>query len=197
MHGNRADSGHGTDEVPDGGSSLTRLPTRAPGPGPGQALCWERERTDAPAGELPADGIVQTPSGRPHPMHIHATSFRVRSRQTYDVGGFTSFNLPGGAIGCGTTNPLRRTGAAGVPPGERGWKDTVRVGAGELVTVDGYFGDAAGKFVYHCHMLEHEDMGMMRQFVVLPEQITRLGAPMDMPSAPGDGGMGTQAETHG
>ncbi|PAZ14422.1 laccase [Streptomyces sp. SA15] len=203
--------------------------------GPGQALCWEMERTEAPSGRLPVDGIVQireddgsvttyrraaadfydpvrffvrtrswerwrflhaAPSGWPHPMHLHATSFRVRSRETYDVGGFTSFALPGGGIGCGTATPLRRTGAAGVPPGERGWKDTVRVGAGELVTVDGYFGDSAGKFVYHCHMFEHEDMGMMRQFVVLPDQITRWGASMDMPSAPGDGGMGTQAETH-
>lgn len=197
--------------------------------GPGQALCWEMERTDAPSGDLPSDGIVQiregdgsvttyrraaadfydpvrffvrtrswerwrflhaAPSGWPHPMHIHATSFRVRSRETYDVGGFTSFALPGGGIGCGTATPLRRTGTAEVPPGERGWKDTVRVGAGELVTVDGYFGDSAGKFVYHCHMLEHEDMGMMRQFVVLPDQVTRLGAPMDMPSSP-DGDMGT------
>ncbi|WP_209442805.1 hypothetical protein, partial [Streptomyces resistomycificus] len=33
-------------------------------------------------------------------------------------------------------------------------------------------------------------MGMMRQFVVLPEQVTRLGAPMDMPSSP-DGDLGT------
>ena len=63
------------------------------------------------------------------------------------------------------------TGTGTVSPAEEGWKDTVRANAGELVTVAGYFGDASGKYVYHCHMLEHEDMGMMRQFVVPPGQI--------------------------
>ncbi|WP_267964994.1 multicopper oxidase domain-containing protein [Streptomyces fulvoviolaceus] len=76
-----------------------------------------------------------------------------------------------------------------MPPGERGRKETMRVGAGELVTVDGYFGDSAGKFVYHCLMLEHEDMGMMRQFVVLPGQIQDIGlpTPMSVPMSTGTG----------
>ncbi len=211
--GSLEDDGTGTPATPH--HPTERLVVLTP-MGPGQALCWEMEKTEAPAGELPADGIVQikeddgslttyrraaadfydpvrffvrtrgwerwrflhaAPSGWPHPMHIHATSFRVVSRESYDVSGFTSFSMPDGGIGCGTASPLRRTGAGTVPPGERGWKDTVRVGAGELVTVDGYFGDWAGKFVYHCHMLEHEDMGMMRQFVVLPGQIQDIGMP--------------------
>jgi FtsP/CotA-like multicopper oxidase with cupredoxin domain len=188
--------------------------------GPGQALCWEMEKTDAPSGDLPTDGIVQikeedgslttyrrrsadfydpvrffartrswerwrflhaAPSGWAHPMHIHAISFRVVSRDLYDVSGFESFAMPEGGIGCGTSTPLRRTGAGVIQPNEGGWKDTVRVGAGELVTVEGYFGDSSGKYVYHCHMLEHEDMGMMRQFVILPEQIYDVGMSMPMP----------------
>ncbi|WSQ06996.1 multicopper oxidase domain-containing protein [Streptomyces sp. NBC_01231] len=209
--GSLDDDGTGTPAAPQ--HPTERLVVLTP-MGPGQALCWEMEKTEAPSGELPADGIVQikeddgtlttyrraaadfhdpvrffvrtrgwerwrflhvAPSGWPHPMHIHATSFRVVSRESYDISGFTSFSMPDGGIGCGTTAPLRRTGAGTVPPSERGWKDTVRVGAGELVTVDGYFGDWAGKFVYHCHMLEHEDMGMMRQFAVLPGQIQDIG----------------------
>ncbi len=187
--------------------------------GPGQALCWEMEKTDVPSGELPQDGIVQVreddgslttyrraaanfhdpvrffvrarswerwrflhvaPSGWAHPMHIHATSFQVVSRELYDVSGFKAFTMPDGNIGCGTATPLKRTGDGVVPPGERGPKDTVRVGAGELVTVEGYFGDSSGRFVYHCHMLEHEDMGMMRQFVVQPAAIHHVGMHMNM-----------------
>lgn len=205
--------------------------------GPGQALCWEMEKTDAPSGELPVDGIVQikeadgsvttyrrraadfhdpvrffvrtrswerwrflhaAASGWPHPMHIHATSFRVVSRETYDVGGFTSFPMPGGGIGCGSATPLKWTGAGAVPPGEQGWKDTVRVGAGELVTVDGYFGDSSGQFVYHCHMLEHEDMGMMRRFVVQPAQIQNIGdMSMGMDTGSGMSDSEHDAETQG
>jgi spore coat protein A len=91
----------------------------------------------------------------------------VTSRELYDVSGFTSFPMEDGGIGCGTATPLKWTGAGEVSPSEQGWKDTVRVGAGELVTVDGYFGDSSGKFVYHCHMLEHEDHGLMTQFEVV------------------------------
>jgi FtsP/CotA-like multicopper oxidase with cupredoxin domain len=181
--------------------------------GPGQAMCWEMEKTAALSEPLPVDGVVRiqekdgtvttyrrtaadfhdpvrfvvrtgswerwrflhvAPAGWPHPMHIHATSFQILGRETYDVSGFTAFPQPDGSIGCGTGAPVKWTGTADVAPEEEGWKDTVRANAGELVTVAGYFGDTPGKFVYHCHMLEHEDMGMMRQFTVLPGQIQDL-----------------------
>ncbi len=65
---------------------------------------------------------------------------------------------------------------------ELGWKDTFRVNPGdrndqgqvvtaEMVTFMGNFGAHAGRYVYHCHILEHEDMEMMRQFVVLPADL--------------------------
>jgi len=43
----------------------------------------------------------------------------------------------------------------------RGWKDTVNVPAGQTVTIRIPFRDFAGKTVYHCHILDHEDLGMM------------------------------------
>ena len=54
-------------------------------------------------------------------------------------------------------------------PNERGWKDTVLVGPNETVKViakfDGQRTDGAEElFPYHCHVLEHEDHEMMRQF---------------------------------
>jgi FtsP/CotA-like multicopper oxidase with cupredoxin domain len=47
-----------------------------------------------------------------------------------------------------------------------GWKDTALVTPGERVRIIKPFGDFKGLFMYHCHNLEHEDMGMMRQFLV-------------------------------
>ena len=47
---------------------------------------------------------------------------------------------------------------------EAGWKDTAMVNPGEMVRVIARFEDYAGKFAYHCHILEHEDHEMMRQF---------------------------------
>lgn len=130
-----------------------------------------------------------------HPMHIHTTSFQILDRQKYDVSGFTTFTQDDGSIGCGTKKPVKWTGTGTVPPAEEGWKDTVRANAGESVTVAGYFGDSSGKFVYHCHMLEHEDMGMMRPFVVLPGQIQDIESGMDTMGSGSGSGSGTGTGT--
>jgi len=53
--------------------------------------------------------------------------------------------------------PLRVQGAAA----SVGWKDTVNVPAGSSVTIRIDFSDFAGRTVYHCHILDHEDIGMM------------------------------------
>ena len=75
----------------------------------------------------------------PHPVHMHAVHFQV----------------------------LSRTGArAGVLPWERGWKDTVLVLPGEEVEVVTRFDSHRGRFLMHCHNLEHEDMGMMMNFAI-------------------------------
>ncbi|CAN5556332.1 multicopper oxidase family protein [soil metagenome] len=83
-----------------------------------------------------------------HPMHLHQTSFIVRARKS------------------ATKNPLP------LEAGDVGWKDTVVVRQGQTVEVDVRFDDFPGTYVYHCHILEHEDHGMMSQFRVLPT--TRL-----------------------
>ena len=48
-----------------------------------------------------------------------------------------------------------------------GWKDTVLIMPGEVVSVLIQFGSSNQKYVLHCHNLEHEDNGMMLQFEVL------------------------------
>jgi FtsP/CotA-like multicopper oxidase with cupredoxin domain len=78
-----------------------------------------------------------------HPIHMHGRQFRVLDR-----------------TGGRTTNTLR----AGVV--DAGWRDTVLVLPGETVRVQVTFTNHPGLYLYHCHILEHEDMGMMRNFRV-------------------------------
>lgn len=82
-----------------------------------------------------------------HPIHLHGQQFQVVSR----------------TIGAGEAEDY-----ATVKDGlmSSGWKDTVLVMPGEKVRIIKPFEDFKGPFMYHCHNLEHEDMGMMREFLV-------------------------------
>ncbi|MCM2390320.1 multicopper oxidase domain-containing protein [Streptomyces sp. CWNU-1] len=104
-----------------------------------------------------------------HPMHIHLADFQVLAREAYDVTGFDP--ALGGTRRPVTVDPNREIP---VPPNEQGWKDVFRVTAAELVKVMGHFDGAYGRFMYHCHLLEHEDMGMMRPFVVMPPEALKF-----------------------
>jgi FtsP/CotA-like multicopper oxidase with cupredoxin domain len=107
--------------------------------------------------------------GAPHPMHIHLARCQLLNRWTY--ADLSAFDLAAG----GTTTPLPAPGDG--PPIEKweeGWKDTFQVRQGEWVTVAGRFDGGTGEFMYHCHILEHEDMGMMRPFVVHPPEVARF-----------------------
>lgn len=59
------------------------------------------------------------------------------------------------------TNPVQVVSRNGRPTPYRAWKDTVLVMRGETVRLRVPFRDFAGKTVYHCHILDHEDLGMM------------------------------------
>jgi len=84
----------------------------------------------------------------PHAMHIHGLQFRVLRRSV-----------------SGSHARGYDTVKAGLVDG--GWKDTVLVMPGERVRVLLRFEDFTGLFLYHCHMLEHEDIGMMRNYRVV------------------------------
>ncbi|MGW7824879.1 O-aminophenol oxidase PhsA [Streptomyces puniciscabiei] len=104
-----------------------------------------------------------------HPMHIHLADFQLLGRDAYDVSGFDP------AVG-GTRTPIRHDAGRAIPlaPNERGNKDVFRVPGSQMLRVMGRFGGAYGRFMYHCHLLEHEDMGMMRPFVVMPPEAMRF-----------------------
>ncbi|MEU1813844.1 O-aminophenol oxidase PhsA [Streptomyces roseifaciens] len=108
--------------------------------------------------------------GPTHPMHIHLIDFQVLSRDLYPAGPQSPFDV---ALG-GTRAPLEFGGRAPVSEGDAGWKDVIQVPAGQMVNVIGRFRGARGRFMYHCHLLEHEDMGMMRPFVVMPGEVLKF-----------------------
>jgi spore coat protein A len=96
-------------------------------------------------------------TGVVHPMHMHLVFFQVLDRQP--------FELVGGEI--------TPTGERVFPePEEAGWKDTVQAPPGQITRVIARFDDYTGLYPYHCHILEHEDHEMMRQFEVLGGTIT-------------------------
>jgi len=81
-----------------------------------------------------------------HPIHIHMVQFEIVGREV--MGGGTSI--------AGQNTPL---------PGETGTKDTVIAFPGEITRVKALY-DIAGLFVWHCHILEHEDNEMMRPYCI-------------------------------
>jgi o-aminophenol oxidase len=106
-----------------------------------------------------------------HPFHVHLVQFQALSRDLYNKDGF---NPETG----GTTSPVFFQGHGSLDANEMGWKDTVRVNPGELVSIAATFDGFTGRFMYHCHLLEHEDHDMMRPFIVMP---AAARAAMDMP----------------
>jgi spore coat protein A len=96
-----------------------------------------------------------------HPIHLHIVDMQILERQPFDVAHFQA------------TGKLKFTGHADPPaPNERGFKDTIRAPAGYVTSFISRFGPDTGRFVWHCHMLEHEDNEMMRPFVILKKKKT-------------------------
>ncbi len=91
-----------------------------------------------------------------HPIHLHLVKFQLLDRRPFDVFLYQD------------KQQLRYTGAPQPAVGaEAGWKDTVRCDKGEVTRIIVPFEGYTGKYVWHCHLLEHEDNEMMRPFEVI------------------------------
>nr|WP_254544952.1 multicopper oxidase [Halomarina sp. BND7] len=102
-------------------------------------------------------------TGVSHPMHLHLVHFQVLGRQSIQ-----DYNDSSDSIDVDALEPPA--------PYERGWNDVVTANPGEVTHViahfgefEGLFNDQTGWYMWHCHMLEHEDHDMMRPFTVLPD----------------------------
>ena len=91
-----------------------------------------------------------------HPIHLHLVRFQILDRRRFDAFHFQE------------KGELRFTGPVVKPdPNEMGWKDTVRCDPNMVTRIIVPFNGYAGRYVWHCHVLEHEDNEMMRPFEVV------------------------------
>jgi len=91
-----------------------------------------------------------------HPIHLHLVRFQILDRQRFEP----FFYLNNGVLH--TTGPVTPPS-----PEEAGWKDTVRADPKMVTRVIVRFEGYVGRYVWHCHVLEHEDNEMMRPYEVV------------------------------
>ena len=111
-------------------------------------------------------------TGDTHPIHLHLDPFQILARHPirWEIpeGGIQDRNLAAAVtLERDPDDKLDHT----IDDNERGLKDTVRVNPGELVEIAVRFTSYSGRYMYHCHILEHEDRDMMRPFVTMPIEL--------------------------
>ncbi len=121
-------------------------------PGVWTKRLWVEEVTENPAVGATEVWEFYNATGDAHPMHVHEVVFEVVNRQDIFVNEDTEeVQVVPGSV---TTPP---------EPGETGFKDTVTVYPGQVTRVRAQFLNP-GQYVWHCHIVEHEDNEMMRPF---------------------------------
>ena len=180
------------DYRPPSSSELVDAPRRA-------ILLVEREvegepnmltlRELAPAGENdPGPAVTVTESGQTDRYRVAASHFedattffpmlgqyepfqilsRRPIRHEVPEDGIEDFEIAASVtLGRGPADELDHA----IDDNERGLKDTIRVNPNEIVEIAVRFTTYAGRYMYHCHILEHEDRDMMRPFVTMPEEL--------------------------
>jgi spore coat protein A len=111
-------------------------------------------------------------TGDTHPIHLHLDPFQILSRRAirYEIrqDGIDDFDLAASiTLGRDPDDQLDHA----IDDNERGLKDTIRVNPHEIVELAVRFTTYAGRYMYHCHILEHEDRDMMRPFVTMPADL--------------------------
>ena len=127
---------------------------------------WADEVTENPAVGATEVWEFYNATADAHPMHVHETLFQVVDRQDISVD---------------ETNTTVQVVPESLPtppePWETGWKDTVIAYPGQVTRIRAQF-NTPGQYVWHCHIVEHEDNEMMRPYRIGPEQ---PGQPTPMP----------------
>ena len=139
--------------------------------GPAEAMLGLIDDMGMPMEHMYAESVIENPNvgdteiwefynttADAHPMHVHAVVFEVINREGLLL------NHDGE-----TRIPVKLTGEIRPPePWEAGFKDTVIAYPGEVTRIRAKF-DVPGQFVWHCHIVEHEDNEMMRPYRIGPE----------------------------
>jgi len=155
--------------------------------GPAEAMLGTVDQNGNPVHKMWMDPVTENPAvgdtevwefynttADAHPMHVHEVKFEVVSREglVLDANGEV-------------VQPIQLDGVITPPePWETGFKDTVIAYPGQVTRIRAQFSNP-GQFVWHCHIVEHEDNEMMRPYRIGPEQ---PGQPMPAMAADGTGG---------
>ena len=107
-----------------------------------------------------------------HPIHVHLDPFQILSRRPirYQIPEHGIEDLSITATVTLERDPGDELGHT-IDGNERGLKDTVRVNPNEITEIAVRFTTYSGRYMYHCHILEHEDRDMMRPFVTMPAEL--------------------------
>jgi spore coat protein A len=125
---------------------------------------WTQRKWMDPVTENPAVGATEVweiynTTADAHPMHIHEIAFEVVNRERLVLNGEGE-----------VAEPIQLDGGITAPqPWESGVKDTVIAYPGQVTRVKAHF-TRPGQFVWHCHIVEHEDNEMMRPYRIGPPQ---------------------------
>ena len=117
---------------------------------------WHDPITEKPALKSTEIWSFINPTDDTHPIHLHAVRFQILDRQRYEPWTYQ------------TKRQFRFLGPRVPPePCEAGWKDTVRADGKMVTRIIVRFDSYPGRYVWHCHLLEHEDNEMMRPYEIV------------------------------
>jgi spore coat protein A len=155
---------------------------------------WDGVITEDPQNGATEDWVIVNLTGDTHPIHLHLVTFELVSRQPFQAAKYTKdwLAINSGGFITGNAMPPFRTDYVPqelnpIPylqgkvttalPQEMGWKDTIQMNPGEVTTIRIHFGSNTGNafsfdptqgpgYVWHCHIIDHEDNEMMRPYKV-------------------------------
>ncbi len=152
------------DRIPASSATVTRritLDEAVDHIGNSMLMYLDKKRWHEPVTEMPKLGATEiwefvNLTEDTHPMHLHMVRFQVLDRQLFDVFAYRN-------------NKGMHTIADKLPlePNELGWKDVVQCTPECVTRIIVHFDGYPGRYLYHCHILEHEANDMMRPFEVI------------------------------
>ncbi len=175
--------------------TVTRILTlqEVMGPGGPLEILLDGQKWSAPISELPTLGtteewVIVNPTADTHPIHLHLVQFQLVNRQAFQVKKYqTAWMAAQGGMMPPLMNPTVPVDPTPYLQGkiilptlnEQAWKDTIQMRPGEVTRIRVRFAAQDGTafpfdatsgpgYVWHCHIIDHEDNEMMRPYLVTP-----------------------------
>jgi FtsP/CotA-like multicopper oxidase with cupredoxin domain len=151
-------------------------------------LEWETQQIEQPIVDTVEQWNIINTTGDTHPIHLHLVTFQILGRQKFRAEEYLETFYPDldddptnagtGPYPTPSADDFAFARQQPAAPYESGWKDTVKVNPGEITRILVPFGANAapgvpfgnsftGEYVWHCHILEHEDNEMMLPYEVV------------------------------